>query len=59
MILANLCPVAQHVIGQDAGHHGLADGYGTDTDTGIMPAFGRNFGSGARRIDAAPGDEDG
>ena len=42
--LPALGPVEQQVIGEHAGHHGLADGHGADAEAGIVAAPGRNLG---------------
>ena len=38
--LPHLSPVAEIVISNRAGNHGLADGYGADAHAGIVPALG-------------------
>jgi hypothetical protein len=47
--------MAQKVIGQDECHHGLAHGNGTDPDTGIVPASGRDLRLIAEPVDGATG----
>jgi uncharacterized protein YjiS (DUF1127 family) len=41
--LADLPAMAQQVIGDDAGHHGLADRHRTDADAGIVPSLRENI----------------
>src|SRR5215475_356347 len=50
--------MAQKVVGQDDCHHGLADGNGTDADTGIVPPSGRDFRLVAKPVDGATGRQD-
>src|SRR5690242_21430700 len=42
-LFAHLPAMTQEVIGQHAGHHGLADRHGADADTGIVTALGEDI----------------
>jgi hypothetical protein len=44
---AGLRAVAQVMVGEHDGEHGLADGHGADADTRIVAALGGNLGLGA------------
>ena len=41
---AGLATVAQEMVGEHAGHHGLADRHGADADAGVVAALGDHFG---------------
>ena len=53
--VAILATVAQQVIDQNQRHHGLGDGSGANTDTGVMPPLGDHFHRFTGNIDAATG----
>ena len=56
--LADLPAMPQEMIGQHAGHHGLADRHRADADAGVVAALGHDVGVGAacgRRSGAATG----
>ena len=36
----------EHVVEEDAGHHGFADGHRMDADAGVVVAFGDGFAGG-------------
>ena len=55
---AGLAAVAEVMIGEHDGHHGLSDRHGADADARIMPAFGRDFGLVACGVDGAARGED-
>src|SRR5437660_199359 len=57
-LVANLSAVAQEVVGEHNGHHGLAHGHGANADAGVVPALGGDFGLVAERVDGAPRGED-
>src|ERR1700730_18458730 len=47
------CAMAQEMIGEDAGHHRLADRDGADGDAGLVPAMGFDLDLIASDIDGA------
>jgi hypothetical protein len=49
----HLPAMAQKMIGQHAGHHGLADRHRADADAGVVAALGHDVGVGALAIDRA------
>ena len=49
----------QDVVGEDAGHHGFADGDRAYADAGVMAAFGDDLGLIALYIHRFTGGEDG
>ena len=42
LVSADLAAVAQELIGDDAGHHGLADRHGANADAGVVAALGHD-----------------
>ena len=50
-----LGPVAQQMIHQDDGEHGLRDGRRADADAGVVTAVGDDLGRVTVDVDAAPG----
>src|SRR6266566_3693329 len=49
----DLPAMSEKMIGQHAGHHGLADRHRADADAGVVAALGRNVGVGALAVDRA------
>src|SRR5450631_4878975 len=49
----HLPPMPQKMIGQHAGHHGLADRHRADSHTGVVAALCQDVGVGALAIDGA------
>ena len=58
-LLAHLAAVAQEVVGQHQGHHGLAHRNGPDSDAGVVAALGHHVDVFTLGRDAALGREDG
>src|SRR6516162_9404229 len=55
---AHLSAMTQIVIGEHAGHHGLADGDGANADAGIVAALGDDLGFLPLAVHGAAGRKD-